>query len=117
MAKLSKLMPKSSKIRRNRRVLLNIQITIIAWSVEFFAAFIAAMIFLAPYEVHKEAILGQISDVMYLVILPSIYLINSHDFKTNIAESKLYLTFEDRFFSRFVNEIVPNAGGVVQENT
>ena len=115
MAKLSKLLAKSSKIRRNRRILLNIQITIIAWSVEVIAAFIAAMIFLTPYGENKEAILGLISDVMYLIILPSIYLINSHDFKNEIVGSKLYLTFADRFFFRFVNEIVPDAEDDAQE--
>ena len=114
MSKLSKLLAKSSKIRRNRRILLNIQITIIAWLVEVFAAVIAAIMMHAPYESNNRefytAILEQITDLLYFIILPSIYLINSHDFKTTILDSKLYLAFTNKFFFNSVNKIVPAAG-------
>ena len=68
----------------------------------------------APYESNNReiytAILEQITDLMYFIILPSIYLINSHDFKTTILDSKLYLAFTNKFFFNSVNKIVPAAG-------
>ena len=47
------------------------------------------------------------TDVLYFVILPSIFLTNSDEAKSSILQNKLYLRFTDRFFNQAINKIVP----------
>ena len=99
MIDLRNLLNKRSIIRRNRRVLLNIQITILAWSLEMVGSVIGAMMFWMPIENGTNRCLQMATALMYYVMIPSVYLINSTDTKSKIMDSKIYLAFTEMFFS------------------
>ena len=107
MANLRKLLNERSIIRRNRRVLLNIQITIVAWSLEFVGSIFGALMFWMPFENQTSRIFQLMTSAIYFVMIPSIYLVNGDDTKSKIMESKIYLVFTDTFFSRTVHHIEP----------
>jgi hypothetical protein len=99
MVKLSKVLSSSSKSRRHRRNILNIQITILAWLVEFTGGF---LIFLGSFILrHQNSIvtlsLQTFTFILYFVLVPSIFLINDPHFKGVIIESKWYATFLNIF--------------------
>ena len=110
MTKLKKLLANSSKIRRNRRKLLNLQIQIFAWLVES----LSGLIFLIVVSVPRHSISANVVDVFmnftYWVAIPGIYLMNNDDFKSKVTENQLYIEFTNRFFPTSINTIDFNKG-------
>ena len=107
MVRLRQLLADSSKARRHRRNILNIQITILAWLVEFFGFF---TIFLGSFILgHQNSIitmsLQTLTDFLYFIILPCILLINDPDFKTNIVESSCYTKLLNLFHCQYTNQL------------
>ena len=107
MAKLSNVLSSSSKSRRHRRNILNIQITILAWLVEFVGFF---LIFLGSFILRHQNIIVTLSlqtftFFLYFVLVPSIFLINDSYLKGVIIESKSYIAFLNIFSCVPPNEV------------
>ena len=110
MRKLRKSLSEASTARRHRRNLLNIQITSFAWLVEFVAflfLFISKLILRNESNI-SEFVLVQLGISIYVIILPSIYLINDDNVKGSILESDWYETVL-RVFGLQYNPSVRNA--------
>ena len=107
MTNLKKLLTESSKIKRNRRVLLNIHIQVLAWLMEFLAAVIAIIMFYLPFARFATILANHFTGLGYFVLVPSVYLTNSDDFKKTIMKNRWYLAFTNMFFSNTINKIVP----------
>ena len=95
MKNLKKLLSDPAKAKRGRRINLNIQITILSWLVEFLSFFI---IFLGAYILgnkNSKVTLGMqtLTAFCYLIVVPSMYLLNTNKFKAVILESKIYSAF------------------------
>ena len=93
--------------RRNRRHIVNIQITILAWLTESFAFL---LIFLGSFILRNQnivvtLIMQTLTFFCYFVLVPSILLINDSDKKGYIIESKWYVTFLSIFHWENVDEI------------
>ena len=95
MTRLRKLLSNSSKAGRNRRNILNIHITVLAWLAEFFG--FLACIFGSFILGHKNSTvtmcLQTFSMTIYIIILPCIILINSSEVKDQIVDSNWYMEF------------------------
>ena len=115
MEALKKMLSKSSKVERNRRRLLNIQIQVFAWIMEVLVFVIAIFMSFAPFVKFANIISGHFAGFGCVVFVPSVYLINNNELKNKIVESRFYLTFLNRFFSRAVNKIVPS-GNEFEDN-
>ena len=92
----------SSKARRQRRNNLSIQITFLSWLIEVFGFFV---IFLGQFLVgHGNIFVTQtlqtITILFYLVIVPSVYLVNVETFKEYVVDSSVYISFNRIFISR-----------------
>ena len=99
MKGLRNLLSESSKSRRRRRNLLNIQITMLAWLVEIFG-FVVVFVgsFILGHNNNITTFLMQaITLLFYTVITPSMYLINGTEFKSIVVESNWYQAFLRRF--------------------
>ena len=107
MFDLRKLLSKGSKIKRNRRLLLNLQISCIAWATELIGGLVGALIVFLPFENVSSRARQIVTDFVYFVILPTIYLTNSDDNKSIILQNGIYLRINDLFFNQWVNKIVP----------
>ena len=107
MYNLRKLLEKSSKIKRNRRLLLNLQISCIAWAIEVIGGLVGILVIFLPFQNVSTRGRQIVSDALYFVILPSIYLTNSDETKSSILQNKLYLRFTDHFFYQTINNIIP----------
>ena len=107
MFNLRKLLSKSSKIQRNRRLLLNLQISIVAWTVELIGGIIGSLMIFLPFANISSRLRQMVTDILYFVILPIIYTVNNEDTKIYILQSRLYLRFTNFFFNGWVNKIVP----------
>ena len=99
MKQLKKLLSRSAKVRRRRRTLLNISITILGWIVEFLGFF---LIFLGSFILgHDNAIitlsLQTFTVLIYFIVCPSVLLINSYEMKSKIVNDSIYLRFINRF--------------------
>ena len=105
MTKLRKVLVKSSKIRRNRRRLLNLQIQIFAWLVEFFSGLIFVVAASQPQNNISYHVFGFWIALVYWIAIPGIYLMNNDDFKSWVTENHLYIAFTNRFFSKSINTI------------
>ena len=105
MTKLKKLLANSSKIRRNRRRLLNLQIQIFAWLVEFFSGLIFLIVVSVPRHSISTNVVGLYNNFIYWVFIPCIYLMNNDDFKSWVTENHLYIAFTNRFFPKSINTI------------
>ena len=98
IAALRKLLTDSSKARRHRRRILNIQITFLAWLVESIGILVIVLgIFIFGHDSNVLNFFMQtLTLIIYFVLLPSVFLINDFDIKSKIVESKWYnkiLTF------------------------
>ena len=94
MMKLRKLLADSKKIARHRRFLLNIQITFFSWIIEA-VAFIMLFITCALINhenITQRLILDQVFRSLYIIVLPSIILMNESNIKGEIANSTWYIT-------------------------
>ena len=101
MFRLRKLMAESTKDRRNRCNILNIQIAILAWFVEFigFLGIVLGSVILGHGDLLVTFSLQTFSMSIYFIILPYIYLINEQsNLKSTIADSNFYLKFTERFY-------------------
>ena len=107
MIKLRKLLADSSKARRHRRKLLNLQITVIAWITEVFGFFVVFIgVFIFGHENNLiTSTLQTVSFTIYFIIVPSVILLNSNQVKSAIVDSHLYLGFVDRFNRNFSNQV------------
>jgi len=101
------LLSKSSKARRHRRNLLNIQITTLAWLVEFlgFYTFLIGSFVLGHTNTSVTFVLQILSAILNFILLPCIFLISSSQFKGMIVESNWYLALVDRFNPQPINEL------------
>ena len=105
MTRLKKLLNTSSKIRRNRRKLLVLQIQILAWSVEFIVGIVGLILIIGPITKLPANVIGVFTSIVYFVLVPSVFLINNEDLKSKIIENEIYLTITNKFFSRSINRI------------
>ena len=89
MEKLKDILTKSTKTIRNKRHLINIHVTILAWLVEFLGFFI---VFIGHYVIgHKKNFIIQFLELAcYCIVLPYVYLINDTKEKIKIADSGWY---------------------------
>ena len=60
----------------------------------------------APPENGTTRSLMYISGVMYFIVVPSVYLMNSSEVKSVILDNKIYIAFVNLFYPR-INQIVP----------
>ena len=95
MMKLKKILPDSSKNRRSRRIVLNIQITFLGWLIEVFGFLsIAVGLYIVGHgNATVTLILQTFSMTLYGILLPCSVLINSSEVKDYIAESDWYPRF------------------------
>ena len=105
MTKLKKLLSTTSKHRRQKRNILNIMVTILAWIVEFLG-FIT--VFLGTHILgHQNNIINltmqTLTNIVYFIAVPSVLLINDSDLKDKITESIWYNEFLG-FFKWHYNE-------------
>ena len=107
MFNLRKLLSKSSKIQRNRRLLLNLQISFVAWAVELIGGIVGSLMIFLPFANVSSRLRQMVTDTVYFVILPIIYTVNNEDTKIYILQSTLYLKFTNFFFNGWVNKIAP----------
>ena len=105
MTRLKKLLDTSSKIRRNRRRLLVLQIQIFAWLVEFIAGILGLILIMGPITKLPASTIGLFTSIVYFILVPSVFLINNEDLKSKIIENQIYLTITNKFFSRSINRI------------
>ena len=105
MTRLKKLLSTSSKIRRNRRKLLVLQIQIFAWLVEFIAGIVGLILIMGPITKLPANVIGVFITIVYFVLVPSVFLINNEDLKSKIIDNEIYLTITNKFFSRSINRI------------
>ena len=99
MLKLHKLLSDSSKARRHLRRVLNIQITLLAWFVEFvgFFVFVLGSYLLGEKSSLTTFILQILSYALNFIIVQCFFLINNDQFKTHILESKWYQALIKKF--------------------
>ena len=105
MTRLKKLLSTTSKIRRNRRKLLVLQIQIFAWLVEFIAGIVGLISIMGPITKLPANVIGVFTTIVYFVLVPSVFLINNEDLKSKIIDNEIYLTITKKFFSRSINRI------------
>ena len=99
MVTLKNILTDSSKARRHRSNLLNIQITMLAWLTEFmgFFAFLLGSFLVGQRNKPILFLLQLLSASLNFIILPSIFLISNSQLKSNILDSNWYLAFIHRF--------------------
>ena len=107
MSNLKRLLNETSKARRHRRNNLNIQITILGWSVEFIGFLIA---FIGSFVVgHEDSVttlwLQTLTLTVYFIILPSTILLNSSKLKDQIVDNTLYISISNLFPKNQVRNI------------
>ena len=92
MIRLRKLLSDSSKARRHRRNLLNIQITVLAWVIEFLgvSSFLLGSFFLGHTNTTTTFILQTLSATFNFILLPGILSISNNNFKAAVADSVWY---------------------------
>ena len=106
MSILNKLLTDSSKTRRRRVNQVNIRVTIIVWLVEFLGSI--AGVFIPSVFGHGQlamAINQVFIVLLYFILQPFSYMINSHDTKTAIVDGS-WFTGIKRIFKRN-NQILP----------
>ena len=105
--RLRKLLTTSSKERRHRRRLLSIQITFTAWLAESMGFLV---IFLGTFILGHESnvfnfIMQTLTLTIYFIILPSVFLLNDFDVKSEIVESNWYSTVLTVFHCNYIHKI------------
>ena len=100
MIRLAKLLSEESKIKRSRQNIINIQITILAWLVEFlgYCTVIFGSYIFGHTNSTVTAGLQFFTMIIYFHVLPCIFLI-----KLNIVESNWYVAFINLLGCGFTN--------------
>ena len=95
MKRLRKQLDESTKDRRHRRVLLNIQITTLTWLIEFLGFFCTVLGgFILGHENDTVTfILQSLSLIFFFIIQPCAIWINDSSLKGAILESEWYSSF------------------------
>ena len=114
MVKLRKLLTDSRKIRRGRRIFLNMNITIMTWITETFGGHIFVLMSYYPDENRTTRGLHCILGFMYMIVIPCSYLLNSSDVKKMIIDNRIYLAFTNKFFPN-INQLAPEHRNQDQE--
>ena len=94
MSKLKKLLSDDLKIIRYRRLVLNIQMTLLSWIFELnlsFLVFANALIGLYPRNIIGNFLLGEFFSFVYSVLLPSIVLVHDAELKDKVIQSDWYI--------------------------
>ena len=93
MIKLKKILPDAYKNQRSRRIVLNIQITILSWLIEVFGCItIAVGVYIVGHGNGTVTLtLQNCSMALYGIFLPCSILVNSSEVKDFIAESENYV--------------------------
>ena len=99
MSNLKRLLNETSKARRHRRKNLNIQITILGWSVEFIGFLMA---FIGSFVVgHEDSVttlwLQTLTLTIYFIVLPSTILLNGSKLKDKIVDNDFYISISNLF--------------------
>ena len=107
MYRLRKVLTPASKEGRHRRRLLNIQITFLAWLVESVGFLV---IFLGKFILGHESnvfnfFMQTLTLIIYFVILPSVFLLNDYDVKSDIVDSNWYGNVLTIFHCNYINII------------
>ena len=105
MEKLRNLISGDTKARRYRRIVLNLHITYLAWAVESTGFLFGALMTFLQHENNKTRVLQIVTGIIYFILVPSTYLINSNDIKATMVDSKLYLAYTNKFFPQSTNVI------------
>ena len=116
MIKLKKLLNNSSKARRHRRKILNVQVTFLAWLVESIGFLV---IFLGTFILgHENNIFNffmqTLTLIIYFILLPLVILLNDYDIKSTIVDSHTYEKILDMFHCNYNNSINCNAENGVE---
>ena len=93
--KLRKFVAFSSRARRYRRRVLNIQITFLVWlaeSIGFLIIFLGTFILGHASNVFNF-FMQTLTLVIYFIFIPSVFLLNDFDTKSKIVDSSWYQTF------------------------
>ena len=115
MVRLDKLLAEKSKIRRGRRILLNIHITFLAWIVELIGFIVGFIGLLLQHKTNGPRFLRNITGVFYFILVPSTYLINSSNVKSLILDNKLYLTFINKFLPNSLIMLPPDNNANIEK--
>ena len=100
MSKLKKLLSDDLKIIRYRRLVLNIQMTILSWVFELILSFLVfanALIGLNPRNILGKFFAGEFFSFVYSVLLPSIVLVHDAELKDKVIQSDWYIGILGRF--------------------
>ena len=106
MIKLRKLLSESSKVKRRHRILLNMQMTFLAWVVEF-VGFVVIVLFIFIVGKNNNIItfiLQNVTALLIFILVPSTYLLNNCSFKNLVLKNTVYLNFIDYFFPANINQ-------------
>ena len=116
MIKLKNLLDDSTKARRLRRIYLNIHITFLTWLVEclgFFLIFLGS--FILGYENSNVTLCLQITTVLiYIVVVPGMYLVNGNTSKDQINDSSFYIALH-KILQRRNNKVEQEMGNEEQD--
>ena len=100
MSKLKKLLPDDLKILRHRRLVLNIQMTILSWIFELILSFLVfanALIGFNPRNIIGNFFVDEFLSFVYCVLLPSFVLVHDAELKDKIIQSDWYIGILGRF--------------------
>ena len=95
MKKIHQMLTDAAKDVRHRQHLINIHITILGWLVEFFGFFLIILgsFILGHGSSMVTLILQTVSILFYFDLWPCVLLINSSDFKEELADNIYYVEF------------------------
>ena len=100
MSKLKKILSDDFKILRHRRLVLNIQITILSWIFELILSFLLfanALIGFNPRNIIGNFFADEFLSFVYCVLLPSIVLVHDAELKDKVIQSDWYIGILGRF--------------------
>ena len=101
MIKLKKLLSDDTKILRHRRLVLNIQITILTWLFELGLSIFVIVVKLTVVDGMENKFLDflvrELIWFVFTIFLPALLLINDTELKDKILLNDWYISFLDKF--------------------